>query len=139
VLIVGKGTHYCAYCGYDMKAKEERLCVDCDGDTCKPKKREKRKPKLTNPTISPLAELDRWKKAHALMWLRLAWARGVLHDMEISVTAMPVNGWKSLPEKLRTVLRETQTNDAPSDELIDWAKAHVLKEQKRAKGKKRTT
>ena len=45
MLTTGKGTHYCVYCGYDMKAKEERLCVDCDGDVCKPKKRESKKAK----------------------------------------------------------------------------------------------
>jgi hypothetical protein len=117
-----------------MKAKEERLCVDCDGDTCTPKKRaskpktktSKKVEKLSNPTIAPLAELDRWKKAHALLWLRLSWARGALYQLK--------------PTKEReAVLRETQTNDAPSYEMIDWAKAHVLKEQERRKGKRRTT
>ena len=38
MMTTGKGTHYCQYCGYDMKAKEERLCPSCDGDYCVAKK-----------------------------------------------------------------------------------------------------
>ena len=38
MLTTGKGTHYCAHCGYDMKAREERLCAACDGDFCEPRK-----------------------------------------------------------------------------------------------------
>lgn len=35
---VGKGTHYCVHCGFDMKAREERFCEACDGDLCEPRK-----------------------------------------------------------------------------------------------------
>lgn len=39
MLTTGKGTHYCVHCGFDMKAREDRMCVACDGDVCEPKKR----------------------------------------------------------------------------------------------------
>lgn len=35
----GKGTHYCVHCGFDMKAREDRMCPVTDGDVCEPKKR----------------------------------------------------------------------------------------------------
>ncbi len=39
MLTTGRGTHYCKHCGFDMKAKEVRECVACDGDLCESKKR----------------------------------------------------------------------------------------------------
>ena len=38
MLTTGKGTHYCVHCGFDMKAREQRLCVACDGDLCQARK-----------------------------------------------------------------------------------------------------
>lgn len=38
MLTIGEGTHYCRYCGYDMKAREDRLCPSCDGDPCEAKR-----------------------------------------------------------------------------------------------------
>ena len=38
MLTEGKGTHYCKHCGFDMKAREERECIACDGDHCEPSK-----------------------------------------------------------------------------------------------------
>lgn len=34
-----KATHYCKYCGLTMKARDELMCRDRDGDFCEPKKR----------------------------------------------------------------------------------------------------
>lgn len=40
-----KATHYCVYCGLTMKAREELLCRDRDGDFCESRK------------VAPLSEL----------------------------------------------------------------------------------
>ena len=34
-----KLSFYCMHCGLDMLKKEQRLCRDCDGDLCEPKRR----------------------------------------------------------------------------------------------------
>ena len=39
MLTTGQSTHYCECCGFDMKAREVRLCTARDGDVCEPKKR----------------------------------------------------------------------------------------------------
>lgn len=55
----GKGSYYCAYCGYDCTpttgepgvADEE--CPSCDGDFCKPKKRIKKPAAAKAPVPAP--------------------------------------------------------------------------------------
>lgn len=62
MLTTGKGTHYCVHCGFDMRAREDRECVACDGDLCEARKRVKRKPsrvtkKPARVQASPAQEL----------------------------------------------------------------------------------
>jgi hypothetical protein len=59
MLTTGKGSHYCKHCGFDMKAKEERMCVACDGDFCEPRKHASLKElKANHPRV--VAEKRRW-------------------------------------------------------------------------------
>jgi len=44
MLTVKQGTHYCVHCGFDVKAKEQRMCVARDGDLCEPRKRKRSAP-----------------------------------------------------------------------------------------------
>ena len=39
---IGKTSHYCAHCGFDLPNGDEDhsiMCPACDGDICKPKRR----------------------------------------------------------------------------------------------------
>ncbi len=56
MLTTGKGTHYCQYCGFDMKAREDRMCSVTDGDVCIAKKRTPVKKKPVKKTITIVIE-----------------------------------------------------------------------------------
>lgn len=66
MLTAGKGTHYCVWCGFDMKAKEERECAACDGDICQARKRAaKTAPKKkAKPSIAPDVDATDWAAAY---------------------------------------------------------------------------
>lgn len=64
------------------------------------------------------AQLAIMRDAHALLWVKLAVARGALYDEELSVC-----------DKL-AARSQSATNDCPTDELIDRAKAVLAAEVK---------